>query len=101
MWWPRNLSKESYLDQFLVVKIGKIFETFWWASIHSWRKVVCYLIILWCGLEAYRIGVTDKLILENMGESLKSICMEGHGHMFTFDLILFGSMCNAEGFWVQ
>ncbi len=42
---------------------GKIFETFWRASIHGWRKVVCYLIMPWCGLVTYQIGVTDKLFL--------------------------------------
>ncbi len=32
---PRNLSKESYLDHFLVVKMEKTFETFWRASKHK------------------------------------------------------------------
>lgn len=38
----------------------------------------------WCGLKAYRRGVTDKLVL------VKIICIEGQGCTFTFGLIFLG-----------
>ncbi len=58
------------LEAYRPIFIGeneKNFETFWRASIHGWRKVVCYPIMPWCGREAYQIGVTDKLFLMKMG----------------------------------
>ncbi len=55
----------------------------------------------WCDLVAYRIEMTDKLFLVKMGKHLESICMEGQGHIFMFDLIFSGLMYHAEGSWVQ
>ncbi len=83
--------------------MGKIFEKRLEGlntHIHVWRKVVCYLIMPWCGLETHRIGVTDKLFLVKMGKNLESICMEGQSHIFTFDLIFLGqySMPRCPGF---
>ncbi len=43
----------------------------------------------------------DKLFFVKMGKHLESICMEGQGHIFTFDLIFSGSICHAEGSCIQ
>ncbi len=50
----------------ITVKMGKVFETFWRASTHYLIKVwlekgsILPNYVPWCGLEAYKSGVTMK-----------------------------------------
>ncbi len=44
---------------------------------------------------------SDKLFYVKMGKDFESICTEGEGHIFTFDLIFWGSTCHGEGYCIQ
>ncbi len=49
-----------------------------------------------CGLAAYRRAVNGTNFFFENGKKL-FICMEGQGHVFTFDLIFSWSTCHAKG----
>ncbi len=100
--WPRSLLKGSDLDQFLGVKCFGGRQPII-TSMHGLRKIKSYLIM--------PFGVAVKLIegdclwqiifLEKMGIILKTICMEGQGHIFTIDLIFSVSTYHAKGSCIQ
>ncbi len=104
LWWPRRLLKGSYLEQVLVVKWETSLKFVGGRQLsHQCMKsgmlpnyAPC------CGLEAYWRRVrNDILFLVKWGQNLESICIEGQGHIVTFDFIFSWSMCHANGPCVQ
>ncbi len=109
---PRSQLKGSDLDQFLGVKMEK--DGFFWvcqciiSSMHGWRKMVCYLIIL-CPLMWPRSLSKGsewlwQIIFGENGENLRKVSMESQGHInyhwshfFGVNLPCQGVLCSVNG----